>query len=135
MTQPSYQPSRPSAPMSRPVTSYEIARDAEAALAAQRELGPEYSEHIAAGLADRVEQLAALRTADLRHAEDRQQRGSSLERTAQTQRFVTSLVSLGAGIPITAIAASNGGLIETAICWCGIVGVNLAQALAARRRS
>lgn len=83
-------------------SGYETSGDAEAALAAQRELGPDYSDHIAAGLADRVEQLAAARAVDLRQAEDREQRGSSLERTALTQRFVTSLVSLGAGIPITA---------------------------------
>ena len=40
--------------------SYETRRETEAALAARMELGPEYSEHIAAALAERVEQLAAL---------------------------------------------------------------------------
>jgi len=114
--------------------SYETRRDAEAAVAARHELGPEYTDHIAAGLADRVEQLAAYRTAELRQAAEREHSGSSMERAAQTQRFVTGLVSLGAGIPITAIAATQGGLVEVAVCWAGIVGVNMAQALAGRRR-
>jgi hypothetical protein len=135
MTQPPYPQQRPQAASpSTGSVSYESRRDAEAALAAQRELGPEYGDHIAAGLAERVEQLAALRTAELRHDQDRERRGSSLERTALTQRFVTSLVSLGAGIPITAISATQGGLREVAVCWAGIVGVNVAQAWAARRR-
>src|SRR5215207_8918249 len=37
--------------------SEETTRDAQAALAARMELGPEYSEHVAAGLAERVEEL------------------------------------------------------------------------------
>lgn len=118
--------------MSQP---YETRRDVDAALAAQRDLGPEYSDHIAAGLAERVEHLAAMRTAELRHASQLEQQGGSLEARAQTQRFVTSLVSLGAGIPITAIAAVQGeqNLLQVAICWAGIVGVNLAQAMGRRR--
>ena len=92
-------------------------------LAARRELGPTCGD-----------QLAAYRTAELRHAAERERAGSSLERAAQTHRFVSALVSLGAGIPITAIAATHGGLAETAVCWAGIVGVNVAQAFGARRR-
>ncbi|HYP44744.1 MAG TPA: hypothetical protein VEQ66_06065 [Propionibacteriaceae bacterium] len=117
-------------------SSYETRRDADAALAAQRELGPEYSDHIAAGLAERVEHLAAMRTAELRSDQERERFGRSLEAKSQTQRFVTALVSLGTGVPITAIAASNGDqhLLQVAICWAGIVGVNLAQALGSRRR-
>ena len=40
--------------------------DVAAAWEARKELGPEYEEHIAAGLADRVEELVAYRTAELR---------------------------------------------------------------------
>jgi hypothetical protein len=135
MSQPPFPQHRPQAPgRPRGAHSYETRRDVEAALAAQRELGPEYEDQVAAGLADRVEQLAAYRTAELRQASEHERRGGSLEKTAQTQRFVTALVSLGAGIPITAIAMVQGGLVETAVCWAGIVGVNMAQALSSRRR-
>lgn len=115
---------------------YETRREAEAALAAQRDLGPEYADHIAAGLAERVEHLAAIRTAELRHDQERERSGGSLAARAQTFRFVTALVSLGTGVPITAIAATNGeqNLIQVAICWAGIVGVNMAQALSGRSR-
>ncbi|HEX8489106.1 MAG TPA: hypothetical protein VF642_11225 [Propionibacteriaceae bacterium] len=135
MSQPPFPQHRPQAPgRPRGAHSYETRRDVEAALAAQRELGPEYADQVAEGLADRVEQLAAYRTAELRHASQNERDSGSLEKTAQTQRFVTALVSLGAGIPITGIAVVNGGLPETLICWAGIVGVNLAQALSSRRR-
>lgn len=139
MSQPPHPQHRPQIP-GRPRgshASYETRRDVEAALAAQRELGPEYSDEVAQGLAERVEQLAAYRTAELRVSTEQERRGGSLEAKAQTHRFVTSIVSLGAGIPITAIAAtsnSDGSLLQVAICWAGIVGVNVAQALGGRRR-
>lgn len=114
----------------------ETQRETEAALAARRELGPEYHDAIAAGLADRVEQLVALRTAELRHQSGAAQEQRSLERTAQHQRFVLGIISVGAGIPITAIAGSTvePGLLGIAVAWMGIVGVNVANALANRRR-
>jgi len=130
MTQPSY----PQHPAQVGSVSYETRRDTEAALAAQRELGPEYSEHIAAGLAERVEQLAAYRTAELRQAAAGEQRGSSLEKSAQTQRFVTALSSVVAGIPISIVGINTGELVSTFVCWAGLVGVNVAQAWGARRR-
>ncbi|HEY5847134.1 MAG TPA: hypothetical protein VIT42_10160 [Microlunatus sp.] len=114
--------------------SYETRRETEAALAARMELGPEYSEHIAAGLAERVEQLAALRTAELRQQSEQTTSQDSLERTGQHQRFVLGIISLGAGVPITAISASTGGLLGLAVAWAGIVGVNVANALAGRPR-
>jgi len=107
--------------------------DAAAALAARRELGPDYEDDIAAGLAERMEQLAALRSAELRHAGELELLRAAPEHRAQTQRFVLGLVSLTASIPVTAIAATHGGLVETAVCWAGIVGVNLAHTLGRRR--
>ncbi len=136
MTEPPYPQHHPAAPLHSPGlhASSETRRDAEAAIAARRELGPEYEEDLAAGLAERMEQLVAFRTAELRQSGEIERQGGSLEKTAQTQRFVTALVSLTAGIPITAIALSGGGLVETTVCWAGIVGINMAQALSARRR-
>jgi len=38
-------------------------------------------------------------------------------------------VSLGTGVPITAIAAEQGGVLGIVVAWAGIVGVNVANAL------
>lgn len=66
------------------------------------------------------------------------QTSESLEMEKQTsnQSFVLGIVSLGTGIPITAIAATNvePGLLGVAIAWAGIVGVNVAHRLSSRRR-
>lgn len=136
MTETPYPQRRPPAPPRShgAYPSPEARRDAEAAIAARRELGPEYEDDLAAGLAERVEELVAYRTAELRQDRAELRDGGSLEATAQRQRFVTALVSLGAGIPITGIAVVQGSLVETVVCWAGIVGVNMAQALSSRRR-
>jgi len=59
-----------------------------------------------------------------------------LEKEISNQSLVLGIVSLGTGIPITAIAATNvePGLLGVAIAWAGIVGVNLAHRLRRRRR-
>jgi hypothetical protein len=114
----------------------ELRRDVEAALAARRELGPEYDDQIAAGLAERVDELVAIRLADTRVDVSERQLDREDGRTSQRQRFVLGIVSLGAGVPITAIAAVqvDHGALGVAISWLGIVGVNVAAAWGARRR-
>ena len=82
----------------------ETRRDVQAALAARRELGLEYEEAIAAGLLERVNQLALMRAGDLRREAERSDQVAKVEKESRTQRFVLGIVSLGAGIPITAIA-------------------------------
>lgn len=113
----------------------EVRAETEAALAARRELGPEYDEHIAAGLAERVEQLAAYRSAELMHTSRAQDADLELARTSQRQSFVLGIISLGVGIPITAISASqvDPALLGLAVSWAGIVGVNVAHRLGTRR--
>jgi len=109
--------------------------DVAAAWEARKELGPEYDEHIASGLADRVEELVAYRTAELRHQAAATSSTEELERTAQRQRFVLGIISLGVGVPVTGIAGGTElGLTGMLIGWAGIVGVNLAHAFGARRR-
>lgn len=110
--------------------------DVAAAWEARRELGPEYDEHIANGLADRVEELVAYRTAELRQRGAAADSDLELERTAQRQGFVLGIISLGVGVPITAISAANvePGLLGVAVAWAGIVGVNVAHRLGHRRR-
>ncbi len=133
MTQPDerYRPEPPP----RPAADAELRRDLEAAVAARRDLGPEYEEHIAAGLAQRVEELVAYRTAELRADRSAAGRDQELERRAQTQGFVLGIISLGMGVPVTAIAATqvDQGLLGVAVGWAGIVGVNLAQAWRSRQ--
>src|SRR5829696_8423938 len=117
--------------------SEETTRDAQAALAARMELGPEYSEHVAAGLAERVEQLAALRAGELRHEAEVVNSASRMDQFGRTRQFVLGIVSLAVGVPITAIAATNTdpGLVGVAISWLGIVGVNAVHARANRPQS
>jgi hypothetical protein len=132
--QPQYAP-RPPYQARRP--SEETTRDAEAALAARMELGPEYTEHVAAGLAERVEQLAALRAGELRHQAEVADSSSQDEKSGRTRQFVLGIISLGVGVPITAISATNTepGLLGVAVSWAGIVGVNAVHAWSNRRRS
>ena len=112
----------------------ETRRDVEAALAARRELGAEFDDHIAAGLADRVEALVAYRAADRRGEVDATRVAVEAEKTAATRRFVLGIVSVGAGIPITAISAAMTDLPGLMVAWAGIIGVNVAHALGSRRR-
>src|SRR4051794_33859642 len=96
--------------------------DVAAAWEARKELGPEYEEHIASGLADRVEEIVAARTAQQRQeAYVAGPAPADFERTAQRQGFVLGIISLGAGIPITGIAAGTDlGLPGLVVAWAGI---------------
>ena len=123
-----------SEPTRRPPT--ELHRDVEAALAARRDLGPDYDDQIAAGLAERIDDLVALRLAETRTAAEERREEREDASSSRTQRFVLGIVSVGTGIPIAAIAGSDthGGLMGLAIAWIGIVGVNVAVGWGARRR-
>jgi hypothetical protein len=124
---PQYAP-RPPYQARRP--SEETTRDAEAALAARMELGPDYTEHVAAGLAERVEQLAAVRAGELRYQAEVANSTTQDEKSGRTRQFVLGIISLGVGVPITAISATNTepGLLGVAVSWAGIVGVNAVHA-------
>ena len=115
----------------------ETRRDVQAALAARRELGLEYEEAIAAGLLDRVNQLALMRASEVRREAERIDHVAEAEKESRTQRFVLGIISLGVGIPITAISANvvDPGLVGLLISWAGIVGVNVAAGIGARRRT
>lgn len=105
-------------------------------MAARRELGPDYEDHIAAGLAERVEELVAYRTAELRQQADLAENEAKAEASSRNHRFVLGIISLGVGVPITAISAINvdPGLLGVAVSWAGIVGVNAVHALTGRSR-
>lgn len=121
-------------PSPRPAAGEELRRDVQAAWDARLELGRDFESSIAAGLADRVEELAAYRTAELRQQAELQRTDVEAEKSSRTQRFVLGIVSVGAGIPITAISSSIADLSGLMVAWAGIVGVNAVHALASRPR-
>jgi hypothetical protein len=87
--------------------------DARAALAARRELGEDFDDALVESFARRVEERLKTR-APVRRSED--ERGMVL---------ALAIISIGCGIPITAIAISGAGLAGLAIAWAGIVLVNV----------
>ena len=116
--------------------SEELRRDAEAAFAARMELGPEYTEFVAANLAERVEDLAEARAAELRQEAELANRAQAAEQTGRGRQFALAIVSMVMGIPITAISASevDPSIMGVAISWAGIVGVNWVHARTIRKR-
>ena len=109
------------------LTPQEIA----AALAARRELGPEYEDAIAASLADRFERELAARVDAVRNPPAPRTR----EAGANDSRWI-AITSLIAGIPVTGIVAgtSNGNVFAIAVAWGGIALVNMANAFGRRHR-
>ena len=116
--------------------SEELHRDAEAALAARMELGPEYNEYVAAGLAERVEEIAEARAAELRQQALEASRAQAVDQSGRGRQFALAIVSLVMGIPITAISASevDPSIIGIGVSWAGIVGVNWIHARSLRKR-
>ncbi len=98
--------------------------EVEAALAARRELGTDYDDAFVEQFADRIEQVVQARAAAV---------PSPLEDDSGGRQFVIGVVSLGTGIPITAIAGGIADLPGIITAWIGIVGVNVAHALSTRR--
>ena len=92
--------------------------DVDSLVEARRELGEEMEPAVIDAFLDRVE--AAARSPE--EIYPGQARGAQL---------ALSIVSLGTGIPITAIAAEQGGVVGMLVAWAGIVGVNFSFA---RRR-
>ena len=100
------------------------------------ELGREYEEHIAAGLAERVEELAAERAAEVYQESERARLAARIEHSGRVRQFVLGIISLVMGVPITGIVATTtdpNSLMGIAIAWGGIVGVNAVHALSTHR--
>jgi hypothetical protein len=111
------------------------ADEAESVLAARAELGSVYDAELVAGFADRIEQVVEARVVQRSGTTLDRQAEAKLEKDAGDRQLVLGMVSLGAGIPISAIAAvqTEPGLVGLAVAWAGIVGVNLAHAWQSRR--
>jgi hypothetical protein len=87
--------------------------DVHAAIEARRELGTELEPQVIDSFVGRIEK----RIGELGR--------SPAKREPRPGAFVLALISLFAAIPITAIAATHGGIAAMIVVWAGIVLVNL----------
>lgn len=109
--------------------------EVEALLETRRELGASYDAALVDSFADRIERAVEKRLAEevaTRHFADRAGESAGKRQTA------LGIVSVVTGIPTTAIALAvpegATSLASLLVVWGGIVGVNVAHALQARRR-
>jgi hypothetical protein len=100
-----------------------------AAVAARRELGPEYEDAVAESFLAKVEDAIRARV-DAQVAE-RLAAGTAPESSGGGGTL--GVWSLVLAIPASAIASGNAGLGGLAVTWAGIAIVNLAHALRRRR--
>lgn len=120
--------------------------DLQAALEARRDLGAEYDAALVDSFAERIERTVQARfnaqasrlapppnpwLTGMAAAE--RERSSRL---ASSRQFALGVISCIAGIPVSALTAagSDGSVGKLAVAWIGIVGVNVAHAVAGRRR-
>jgi hypothetical protein len=106
-------------------------RDYEALLATRGELGPDYDKALVDSFADRMEREIQRRSAQ--GTEEWKARRDDARGDRQRQ-LALGIVSLGGGIPITAISASISGLPGLITAWAGIGVVNIAHAWVINRR-
>jgi len=84
----------------------------QAAIEARKELGPRYDDEVIDSFVRRIE----------KKVDPRRQLPASKQ--GREGSFLLALVSLGFGVPLTAIASSNSGLAAVIVVWLGIVLVN-----------
>ena len=93
--------------------------DVDSLIEARRELGQDMEPALIDAFLDRVEATAEARAAERRPAKQAGSHGDG-----RGEQLALSIISLGTGIPITAIAAEQGGIVGMLVVWAGIVGVN-----------
>jgi hypothetical protein len=93
--------------------------DLHAALEARKELGPDYEPQVVDSFLERIERRLSEHRPPM-PAKRSERRGES---------FVLAIVSMVMAIPITAIAATHGGIAAMVVVWLGIVLVNLVYGL------
>jgi hypothetical protein len=100
--------------------------DLAAALAARRELGPDYDDAFVETLVDRIEETLATRTAT---GPAHRGRGGPAPAprpgSGSGSDLALAIVSLTAAVPLSAIGAVNAGMPGLVIVWVAIVLVNL----------
>ncbi len=82
-------------------------QDVEAVLETRRELGPSYDAALVDSFADRIERAVAERVDE---QIEMQRRASRRDDSRDSKQLALGIVSLGTGIPITAISASTADL-------------------------
>jgi len=92
--------------------------DLSSLVEARRELGEEMEPAVIDAFLDRVEAAAEARAAERRPSQQ------LYPGEGRGEQLALSIISLGTGIPITAIAAEQGGVVGMLVVWAGIVGVN-----------
>jgi hypothetical protein len=106
-------------------------RDYEALLATRGELGPDYERALVDSFADRMEREIQRRVSARSGGRNLEQQAAE---SAGKRQLALGIVSLGVGIPITAISAAITDLPGLGIAWAGIAAVNIAHAMQSRRR-
>ena len=96
--------------------------DVSSLVEARRELGEEMEPAVIDAFLDRVEAAAEERAAARRAPRE------LVPGESRRERLALAIVSLGTGIPITAVAAEQGGVVGMLVVWAGIVGVNFSFA-------
>ncbi|MFF5259440.1 hypothetical protein ACFY4C_10890 [Actinomadura viridis] len=104
--------------------------DLAAALAARRELGPDYDDAFVETLAGRIEATLAARAAA--PAGRGFPMGAPRSRSERNSALALAIVSLVAAVPLSAIGAVNAGVPGLLITWAAIVLVNLIHGLRSR---
>lgn len=108
--------------------------DLTAAVAARRELGPDYEDAVLDSFLTRLDRQTQARV-DAMVAE-RLSSGTRQGAGAPSQKdpgLTLGVVSLIAGVPVTAIATTASGVTALIVAWGGIAAVNVAQAWGRRR--
>jgi hypothetical protein len=88
--------------------------DVQAAIEARRELGGEMEPHLIDSFVDRIE----------KRIDERATGRIPAQRGGREGSFALALASLIFAIPITAIAATHGGITAMVVVWLGIVLLN-----------
>lgn len=115
--------SQSGAPGARRGLPSDLAADVRATAQAAQELGPQYHDALAESLADKVEAELRERRLPVQPVAPRPPSHSA----GAGQQLALAIVSLGVGVPLTAIAANAGNLnplIGILVVWIGIICVN-----------
>jgi hypothetical protein len=125
------------------VATEEIPRDeAEAALEARRELGRDYEPAVVDSFVDRLDKVIQARVEEAVAKQGTAENASAaaikaranLEKSHASYRLALIIVSMGVGIPLTAIAGSFMGPSGIILTWTAIVMLNVIFGLGNRRR-
>lgn len=108
----------------------DIRQDMRATLEARRDLGPEYETALIESFVSRLDVTITQRVRAEMHAAGV---GGTPPRKAGNSSIPIALASMGMGIPLTAIAASEAGSAGLLLAWGGIIAINVAHALSRRR--